>query len=192
LRTETTPFSAAIDFSTGKLEPATSTVVRHLSDMRGMYRDGESERRLIEDGDPLVYEVFQYDVPERTGELLMCTTVVQPGKVGDEYFMTKGHYHSIRDRAEVYYGIAGMGQVVMMRDDTCVGIPIAPGVAAYVPPCYAHRTANTGSDPLVFLAVYPGDAGHDYGTIEQHGFRAALLECGGVAELRERSANRAA
>ena len=45
-----------------------------------------------------------------------------------------------------------------------------PGTVAYVAPCWAHRTVNTGSEPFVFLAVYHGDAGHDYGTIETEGF----------------------
>ncbi len=190
--TPTTPFSAAVDLVSGKLEPATSTVTRHLSSMQHMYADDAAERALVAGADPLVYEVFQYDVPERAGELLMCTTVLRPGKVGDEYFMTKGHYHSIRDRAEIYYGISGEGQVLMMRDDECVGVPISPAVAVYVPPYYAHRTVNTGSEPLVFLAVYPGDAGHDYGTIEQTGFSSVLVEQDGSPALVARGAARTA
>jgi glucose-6-phosphate isomerase len=169
------PFTAAVD-ARGELSPATSTVERRLSHMRGMYRDPEAEAAALREADPLVYEVYQYDVPRFAGELIPCTTVLHPGKVGDEFFMTKGHFHEQRDRAEVYYGLTGEGRLVMAKDDEAVTLEMGPGTVAYVPPHWAHRTVNTGDVPFVFLAVYPGDAGHDYGTIETDGFPQVVLE----------------
>jgi len=177
------PLSLLVD-ACGRLKPATSTVVRRLSDMRGMYADKVAEARLLEAGDPLIYEVFQWDVPPVIGELFVCTTILHPGRVGDEYFMTKGHFHEQRDRAEVYYGVSGQGSVLMMKDDSVEAIPIGAKAIVYVPPLWAHRTANTGSEPLVFLAVYPGDAGHDYGTIETSGFSGLLVDRNGIPTLR--------
>lgn len=180
------PLNLVVDIASGRLEPATTVVTRRLSDMRGMYADAAAEAALIERDDSVVYEVFQYDVPEETGQLFVCTTVLEPGRVGDEYFMTKGHYHRVRDRAEVYYGLRGEGQVVLMTEDgRCSSVELRPGVVAYVPPCYAHRTVNTGSGELVFLAVYPGDAGHDYESIERSGFSARVLEYNGSPTLVE-------
>lgn len=176
------PLGLTID-EVGRLSPATSTVLRRLSDMRGMYADQAAESRLIDAGDPLVYEVFQWDVPPVIGELFVCTTILQPGRVGDEYFMTKGHFHQCRDRGEVYYGLSGRGSVLMMKDDRIEVIPIGARQVAYVPPFWAHRTANTGAEPLVFLAVYPGDAGHDYGSIETTGFSGLLVDRNGVPTL---------
>jgi len=46
------------------------------------------------------------------GELLHGTSIVHPGKVGNEYFMTKGHFHSVLDTAEVYYVLQGRGMMV--------------------------------------------------------------------------------
>ena len=175
------PFSVAVD-DQGVLAPATSTVQRRLSDMRGMYADASAEETLAGD-DPVIYEVFQADVPEFAGELATCTTVLQPGKVGDEYFMTKGHFHAQRDRAEVYYGLTGRGLLLLAKDDETREIEMAPGVAAYVPPHWAHRSVNTGDEPLVFLAVYPGDAGHDYGTIETEGFPQLVVDRDGAATV---------
>lgn len=160
----------------GELKPATSRIERRLSQMRGMYLDGDAERDALADGDPLVYEVHQYDMPEFVGELVVCTTILHPGKVGDEFFMTKGHLHEIRERAEVYYGLRGEGQLVLAKDDAWETVPMSAGTVAYVPPCWAHRTVNTGSEPFVFLAVYHGDAGHDYGTIETDGFPQVVVE----------------
>lgn len=169
------PFSVAVD-EQGQLNPATSTIQRRLSHMRGMYSDAAAEQATLGAADPLVYEVYQYDVPEFAGELVVCTTVLHPGKVGDEFFMTKGHYHAQRDRAEVYYGLSGDGLLVLARDEDAETVPMGPGTVAYVPPYWAHRTVNTGDEPFVFLAVYPGDAGHDYGTIETDGFPLIVID----------------
>ena len=40
----------------------------------------------------------------------------------------------------------------------------------YVPPYWAHRSINTGDEPLISLCIYSGDAGHDYGDIKSDGF----------------------
>ena len=40
----------------------------------------------------------------------------------------------------------------------------------YVPPYWAHRSINTGDEPLISFCVYPGEAGHNYGDIATEGF----------------------
>jgi glucose-6-phosphate isomerase len=170
------PFTLDLDALTGKLEPATSEVRRRVSDMRGMFADREAQAALAASVNPIVYEVLQYDVPNDNGQLVVCTTVLQPGRVGTEYFMTKGHYHSNRGTGEVYYGLRGQGVLLMEVDDQFSSQTMQPGTVAYVPPYWAHRTANTGGEPFIFLAVYPADAGHDYGTIERDGFRYQLVD----------------
>jgi glucose-6-phosphate isomerase len=98
--------------------------------------------------------------------------------------LTKGHFHEKRDRAEVYLGLAGEGYLVLQADDGTVrGVPMQPGTVAYVPPMWAHRTVNTGDEPFIFFAAWPGDAGHDYGTIEQTGFAKLLVDRDGQATL---------
>ncbi|MGD0875316.1 MAG: glucose-6-phosphate isomerase family protein [Acidimicrobiales bacterium] len=170
------PFALIVDFRSGALEPHTSRTERRVSDMHGAYADEQALSQLVKDGDPLVYEVLQYDVPEEVGQLICCTTVLQPGTVGDEYFMTKGHYHAARDTGEVYLGLSGHGYLLLMTEDGGrAAKSMGPGALAYVPPYWAHRTVNTGEEPFVFLAVYPGQAGHDYGTIEKTGFPERVL-----------------
>jgi glucose-6-phosphate isomerase len=169
--TPTEPFALALDLATGRLDPYTSHVVRRISDMRGMYADDDAERRLADGDDPVVYEVLQYDVPSDNGQLVCCTTVINPGLVGDEYFMTKGHFHEKRQTGEVYLGLGGRGYLLMFVDgDRVAELELGPGALAYVPPYWAHRTLNVGDEPFSFLAVYAADAGHDYGTIEETGF----------------------
>jgi glucose-6-phosphate isomerase len=174
------PFALLLDLQSGRLDPHTSRVERRASDLRGAFADAAALDRLIGAGDPVLYQVLQYDVPEETGQLICCTTVLQPGTVGDEYYMTKGHYHAVRETAEVYLGLSGHGWLLLRAEDGDTSAQqLGPGTVAYVPPCWAHRTVNTGADPLVFLAVYPGQAGHDYAAIEQTGFGQRVLRTAG-------------
>ncbi len=39
-------------------------------------------------------------------------------------------------------------------------LPLEAGAVVYVPGHTAHRTVNTGPAPLVYLGIYPWDAGH--------------------------------
>lgn len=170
------PFTLALSLDTGRLEPATSHIRRRVSDMRSAYSDQEAVGALIEAGDALVYEVLQYDMPEENGQLVVCTTIIQPGKVGEEFFMTKGHYHAKRETGEVYLGLKGRGKLLMQTDGSFAERDIAAGLIAYVPPYWAHRSVNTGDEPLIFLAVYPADAGHDYRSIERDGFQHRFFD----------------
>jgi len=170
------PFALALDLDSGRLEPHTTRIERHLSDLRAAFADRDELERLVTGGDPLVYEVLQYDVPSEVGQLVCCTTVIRPGAVAGEFFMTKGHYHSERETGEVYLGLAGEGYLLLMTEDGgSAATPMRRGTVAYVPPRWAHRTVNTGDEPFVFFAVYPGQAGHDYGAISETGFAQRVL-----------------
>jgi glucose-6-phosphate isomerase len=179
------PFASQVSFSTGVISPSGKVTDRRLSDMRGMYLDtAEYDRIMGQEGDRLVYQVYPVSLPEEPGQVLHCTTILHPGKVGDEYHMTKGHYHQLRDRAEVYLGLAGRGYLVLqLEDGTVEKVLMEPGTAAYVPPNWAHRTCNVGTEPFIFFAAWPGDSGHDYGTIEKLGFAQLLVDRGGQPTL---------
>jgi glucose-6-phosphate isomerase, archaeal len=165
------PFTLMLDLQSGRLDPHTTRIERRASDLRGAFADAAALEGLIAGGDPVLYHVLQYDVPEQAGQLICCTTILQPGTVGDEYFMTRGHYHAVRETAELYLGLSGTGYLLLATEDgQSDARPLTPGTVAYVPPCWAHRTVNTGTEPLVFLAVYPAQAGHDYAAAGQGGF----------------------
>lgn len=164
------PFTVFLDLESGHLDPTTQMVERRLADMEGMYQED------LADGDRLVYRVFMVPVPERNSEICCSTTVLEPGLVGEEYFMTKGHFHQVRDRSEVYIGLSGNGLLVMASEEGDHSAqPIKRGSVNYVPGGWAHRTVNVGNEPLAFFAAYVGDAGHDYVTIEKTGFPVVVL-----------------
>jgi len=174
------PFSMRLDFKTGELQPHDRTNIRKLSDMKGMFLDTELGHRILEREDPVIYSFSERILPEENGHLQLATTSIQPGKIGEEFFMTKGHYHRRSDASEVYLGLAGEGFLLIQTEKgDFESIAIQPGVTAYIPPYWGHRMVNTGSTPFIFFAVYPGDAGHNYGDIEKTGFVRILIERNG-------------
>jgi glucose-6-phosphate isomerase, archaeal len=175
------PFGVDINLETGEMKDPDRHLVRHASDMRGYYADGEALERLIEEqNDPLHYEVFEKDVPLEYGQIMFCISKTRPGLVGEEYFMTKGHYHTIPETAEIYFCIRGRGYMFMKTTDgRSVPEPMMRHRMVYVPPFWAHRSINTGDEPLISFCAYPGDAGHNYGDIEEEGFPQRCFQIDG-------------
>jgi len=178
--------SILVDFDllTG-LSDERESVQRRLSDMDGMYADKDAYDAMIVRDDTLVYEFFDMGLPETEGGIAFGTSMTYPGKVGSEFFMTKGHFHSILDTAEVYYCLRGKG-IMLMEDSegNWEARELEPGLAVYVPEGYAHRSINTSpDDTLVTFYAFRADAGHDYGTIETKGFRKIVVEKDGIAQV---------
>jgi glucose-6-phosphate isomerase len=153
-------------------------IERRLSSMRGQYHDRESYQNQLLQSDVLLYEVYELNRPHLAGELLFGISIVHPGKIGNEYFMTKGHFHEVLGTAEIYYCLKGTGFMVMEDPEgNTKAACLSPGSILYVPPRWAHRSVCVGKqEDLVTFFVYPGNAGHDYGTIELQGFRKLVVE----------------
>jgi glucose-6-phosphate isomerase len=180
------PFSFTIDATTGIITPYDNLIQRRLSHMKGMFMDEDALEGMLEIEDTPLYEVYEVKVPDEAGHLLLCTSITYPGKVGREYYMTKGHFHENIQTAEVYYCIRGQGIMLTESDQgDWRAEPMAQGKAVYVPPYYAHRSINTGQEPLISFCVYPGGAGHDYASIEAKGFRKLVLEKNGRPHIED-------
>ncbi len=157
---------------------------RTLGSMRGQYHDTAAYDALAAEGDALLYEVYELARPHEAGELLHGISIVHPGRVGDEYYMTKGHFHTVLETAEIYVCLSGQGMMVMETPEGDWAVEaLAAGRVLYVPPRWAHRSVNTGDDDLITFFAYPGHAGHDYGTIEQQGFRKLVVARDGGPEI---------
>ena len=160
------------------------TAVRTLADLKGIFADEAAYEAM--DKDTLAYRVasIEPDAQGTPGGLYMGITYLAPGKVGKEYFMTKGHFHLNRESTEFYWGVKGEGMLILMDEDRNVWAErMYPGSLHYIPARVAHRVANTGDETLVFAASWPSDAGHDYGTIARDGFARRLLDVDGKPEL---------
>jgi glucose-6-phosphate isomerase len=147
-----------------------------LGDLHRVFRDASPASGP--DSGEIVYRV-QWWSPVNAGVaggLFWGVTIIQPGKVGEEYFMTHGHFHTDRTRAEFYGTVSGQGMLIRMDEDRKTwGEQMSPGSLHYIDGRHAHRVANTGDSQLVFWACWPSDAGYDYATIAERGFGSRLI-----------------
>ena len=173
-------FTIDFDASTG-LSTKLPTGKRMLSQMKGMFADDEAFEKSVAAGDRLIYEFHTMPAPEHAGDLAFGCSILYPGKVGDEYYFTKGHFHVPLDTCEVYYCLKGHGYMLCENpegDWDC--FEMVPGQAVYVPKNYAHRSINVSpNETLVTFYVFRADALHDYGTIETKGYRKLLVDRNG-------------
>jgi glucose-6-phosphate isomerase len=112
--------------------------------------------------------------------MIIGVTRMEPGKVGREFFMTRGHIHARPNRPEMYYGEAGHG--VMLLESPAGEIrtvEIKARTMCYVPPFWIHRSVNVGPEELVMTFAYPADSGQDYDIIAKAGgMRSRIVDDG--------------
>jgi glucose-6-phosphate isomerase len=157
---------------------------KKLGQLAGIFRDQQAWEQL--DPETTVYRVWWWEpVPSGTeGGLFWGITEIQPGRVGKEYFMTRGHWHIVRNRAEFYGTVSGTGKLVLMdRAGRTWFEDMTPGSLHYVAGEVAHRIVNTGDVPIRAIACWPSDAGHDYEIASGRGFGARIMEERGAPVL---------
>jgi glucose-6-phosphate isomerase len=162
----------------GHIDQPTSVRQVRLSDLEGVFHDVTARRRMVDGGDPLVYDVYLVEPASPSDwDLSYGTTILHPGREGDDCFLTRGHLHVPNNRPELSYVMSGEG--VMLLAEVLPGatdalgterVGLSPGLVANVDGRYAHRTVNTGATDLVFFSVWPADTGHDYDTTARTGF----------------------
>jgi len=173
-----TPFTFDVSVPGGIPSKYDNQILCRLSSVKAQFADQRACAAMLAQEDVVLYEVYEITRPKAAGELLCGISVVHPGKVGDEYFMTKGHFHAVLDTAEIYYCLQGTGMMVMQTPEGEWAIEeLCAGKVLYVPPRWAHRSVNTSQkEDLVTFFVYPAHAGHDYSTLEKRGFRKLVVE----------------
>lgn len=147
-------------FNSGSLIRKTT----RLQDLTGLFSDNAAFHRMAQQQP--VYEVEMLDTAAGEGELYVGVTHLYPGKVGNEFFMTRGHFHQRREQGEVYFGLRGTGILLLQNERGEAYLEhVFAGSIHIIPSFTAHRLINTGSDMLSALAVWPSVAGHDYATL---------------------------
>jgi len=171
-----------VDAATGALAGATAHYRKALRDLEGVFSEEQAfARRLAAAPDEVVYEVYEVQRSQEAGDLIFGTSILEPGTIGSEFHMTRGHLHTLVDRVETYYCLRGTGVLLL---ESIAGeietIELRPGVVAYVPPARIHRSVNTGNERLITLFCYPADAGHDYEIVHAaNGMRSLAVRAPG-------------
>lgn len=165
------PASCQVDIVCGVMSNGSGHYQKRLSDLEGLYADNAAfALRASEQGEKIVYEVTERRPEGTAGDMIFGITRMSPGKIGNEYYLTRGHIHAQADRPEIYYGQSGRGVMLMESPDGETRIvEIVPQSICYVPPYWIHRSVNTGDEDLIMVFAYPADSGQDYDIIARAG-----------------------
>lgn len=162
----------------GTLSGSTGSYDKYFGDLEGVYLDDAAYKAAVvsRGADRLVYRVEEHRNVAGPGALIIGTSTLLPGRVGEEFAVTRGHLHTIPDRAELYHCLSGHGVMVL---ETVGGqsrtVSMSPGDVVHVPGHWLHRSVNVGDQPFVTLFCYPADAGQNYRVIEESGGMATLV-----------------
>ena len=126
--------------------------IRRFNDMSDRFKDSSNVK-----GNPILYTVYVKDFV--TFEVAL--TVLEPGNINGEYFMTKGHRH-VKPREEIYILTSGKGKLIIQNGKNSKVVEMKKDFVYTVPARAGHRAVNTGKAKMEFLSIYSKDAGHDY------------------------------
>lgn len=102
--------------------------------------------------------------------MIIGLSVLEPGRIGDEYAMTRGHIHANHEYSELLLrGQRRRDAAGDHRRRQRGRRTAGQGRAVYVPGHWVHRSVNVGDDRFVTLFCYGSVAGRDYGIIERAG-----------------------
>ncbi|HZL01738.1 MAG TPA: glucose-6-phosphate isomerase family protein [Cellulomonas sp.] len=175
------PPSLVVAAADGRLLGSGDRYEKKLKDLAGLYRDTAAfDQELADRADESVYWVESSAPETGDGALTIGLSVLEPGRIGEEFAMTRGHIHAQSQHAELYYGISGTGVMLLDTvDGESRAVPISAGVVVHVPGYWIHRSVNVGNDRLVTLFAYATTAGQDYGIIERAGGMSQLVVADG-------------
>jgi len=120
--------------------------IRRLKDMKDRFSG------KVINLDKIIYKVFV----RKMGAVNIDLTVINSGRVGREFFMTKGHIHR-GGNPEFFILLEGKGNLVLQNGRRKKIVRMKKGKFNLVPVKTAHRLVNVGKKELKVLSVYhPG------------------------------------
>jgi glucose-6-phosphate isomerase len=166
------PFNLSLDPEAFDSVPGSKHMLRYLSDVESIFSDKQTVAEILAQDDPLIYEYWEIPNESSSSALSFGLTRILPGTVGQEYHMTRGHFHTIEeDGDELYFVLQGRGVILLQtRESENRALEMTTGSLCYVPAGWGHRSVNCGAADLVFVSIWPLTVGHDYEVVEQGGF----------------------
>ena len=165
------PGICRVDVARGELVGASNRYTKTYADLAGLYEDQAAFAALVAaNARSVAYEVTDFKPSANAGDMIIGVTRMEPGQVGREFYMTRGHIHARPNRPEMYYGESGRGLMLLESPAGDIRIlEIGPRSMCYVPPYWIHRSVNVGAEQLVMTFAYPADSGQDYDIIAKAG-----------------------
>lgn len=93
----------------------------------------------------LRWKIIQSDLPNGQGSTSLGLATMDVGG------MLRRHRHK---PLEIYHVISGVGRIIIDN----VKLPLRPGNSIFIPPNAWHESANTGSQPLEVLFIFPSSS----------------------------------
>ena len=168
---EIEPILANFILTTGNFPQATGHYSKTFNELEGMYENEQEFHIMLPKWrNRVVYEVWEHRSSKNKVDLVFGTSVMKPGRVGDEFFLTRGHLHQKSYCAETYFCLSGKGVILMESPDGKLkALKLETGQLVYVPPFWFHRSVNIGDSELVTLFTYNSDAGQNYEILKKRG-----------------------
>ena len=165
------PILADLKIITGNFPQATGHYSKTFNELEGMYENEQEFHIMLPKWrNRVVYEVWEHRSSKNKGDLVFGTSVMKPGRVGDEFFLTRGHQHQKSYCAETYFCLSGKGVILMESPDGDIkALKLEKSQLVYVPPLWLHRSVNIGDSELVTLFTYNSDAGQNYEILKKSG-----------------------
>jgi len=134
-------------------------IIRKLSDMKDKFKDKEQVKKVLYKKDPIIYRVYRKEIDEKRN---LSLTLMKPGKIGEEFFMTKGHRHDKPDK-EIYVLVKGQGKLILQnKQGKTKTISLKKGEEIKIPGDSAHRLVNIGDKTLEVLTIDNKETGRKY------------------------------
>lgn len=171
-------YKSAISVKVGSNGSPSDAKVTHLSSLAHLFAEYPNEEQLKTD--PVVYAVERVQpADDQTPEFSLTT--IYPGKVGSQFFFTRGHDHKPA-KGETYFCISGSGGLIVEQGNDVEWLPMTPGTVIQLRSGWAHRTVNTGNEPFIFAGQYIAPFEVDY-SISERGF-AGQIHADGDSDIK--------
>jgi len=127
-------------------------MIRKFKDMKSSFKNIKGIKR-----NPIIYKVYRKDF----GGFETGLTVIEPGSINKEFYMTKGHKHR-KARDEIYILIKGKGKLLVEKNKKIRVINLKKNKVYVVPKNSGHRLINIGKGKLEVFTLYSKDATRGY------------------------------
>src|SRR5260370_35594473 len=100
------PFLAFVNPESLQIQPNTGGYRKYVRELDGIYENQTSFRKLVETcGNEVAYRVEEARFTDAGRDLITGISVLEPGKVGSEFFMTEGLLLQRADRPGADYSL---------------------------------------------------------------------------------------
>jgi len=130
--------------------------IRTLKDMRTKYHSQAKVRQILKKRNPTIYAVYSKKLKNK----LMDLTVMSPGTIGKEFYMTKGHRHKSKGKEK--YTLKKGKAMLIIQNKTSKIIQMKKNKPVIISGTSGHRLVNTGKTTVEVETSYPKKTKKDY------------------------------